>query len=80
MKAEHQKYIVENILPNDEDKLKEYLRAQARMVLAKIVVLRELDPDKDVEHIELEAMLLASNVHTGLISDCIDLCEKRTLL
>ena len=80
MKAEHQKYIIENIMPNDEDKLKEYLRMQARMVLAKIVVLRGLDPDKDVEHIELEAMLLASNVHTGLINDCIDLCEKRTLL
>ena len=41
------------------------------MVLAKRCILKDLDPDKDIELIELEAMLLASSVQIGLIDACV---------
>lgn len=76
MKPENEAYIVENILPNDRDALNNYIRKQARMVLAKLCVLKDLDFETDKELIELEAMLLASTVQIGLIDDCFEMCRK----
>lgn len=71
MKSETMKQVINEILPNDIESLDRYIRDQAKMVLAKRCILKGLYPDKDVELIELEAMLLASTVQTGLIDACM---------
>ena len=71
MNSETMKQVIKEILPDDIDSLDRYIRDQAKMVLAKRCILKDLDPDKDIELIELEAMLLASSVQIGLIDACV---------
>lgn len=70
MKRENLEYIMKEILPNDEQKLWQYAREQAAMVLGKLCIIKGIS-EKDNESIELEAMILSGVIHTGLIDFCL---------
>ena len=76
MNKDNMKYIIKEILPNDQNELDRYIKDQVNMVLAKKMVLKGLDPETDPELLEMEAMLLASTIQIGLIDVCHELLKE----
>lgn len=70
MKKENLEYIMKEILPNDADALRRYINEQAAMVLGKMCMIKGISVS-DMVSVELEAMLLAGWIHTGLIDACL---------
>lgn len=82
MTSEAKMQIIKEILPDTKEALCTYIREQAEMVLIKRCLISDLDPlnEKYHKYIELEAMVLASTIQTGLIDTCFELCTGEKVL
>ena len=71
MKPETYNYILDEMLPNNEDEFYDYIKNYIDMFLDKIIRMKGVCI-KDQASLEMEAMLLSTRIQIMLIDRCVE--------